>query len=315
MLQEYKVEKKINSKILFLIIVAVSSITVLSVVFIYSHIDRKRFLTFYNYISSNDYDNASFIFRTMYEKKPFDYNVLLAGIDLYYQILVDSVDQDFLLISAEHVIIYSKQVLLSSLKAEKDYNIHRRLAYAYRLMGSSYYDEAYKAYKKAIVYKDNRIETKIELASICYDIGNYSEAVVYYNMAKKEASLLGSDYTFTKDDDYRLALCYYANNNSVETLEILTTLFSDKSSNADILYKSSLTLADVYKGNGLYEESIFYYSQALEMNSSNPDIYFNIGTIYAQLGRSADANRMYRECLKIDNSYAPARKILYGRRY
>ncbi len=312
-MQEYQVEKKINSKILFLIILVVSSITMLSIYFIYSHIDRKRFVTFYNYVSANDYDNASFIFTTMYEKKPFNYNVLLAGIDLYYKILVDGVDQQFVPISAEHVVIYSKQLLLSSLKAERDYRVHRRLAHAYQLMGSRYYDEAYKSYKKAIVYKDDKIETKMALASICYDIGYYDEAIVYYNMAKKEANLLGSGYTFTKDDDYNLALCYYANNNSVETLEILTSLFSDKSSSADILYKSALVLADVYKNNGLLNESIFYYSEALEINGADAELYYNIGQLYGRLGKSSDANKMYREALKVDSSYAPARRILYGR--
>ncbi len=313
MLQEYKVEKKINSKILFLIVSAISLVTILSVLAVYNHIDKKRFLTFYNYVSADDYDNASFIFRTMYEKKPFDYNVLLAGIDLYYQILIDGIDEQFTPISAEHVIIYSKQILLSSVRAERDYRVYRRLAHAYQLMGTSYYDEAYKAYKKAIIYKDDKIETKIALASICYDIGYYDEAIVYYNMAKRESELLDSTYTFTKYDDYRLALCYYASNNNLETLEILMSLFSDKTSSADILYKSSRTLADVYKDNGLYDESILYYSEALKIDNSNPELYYNIGVLYSRLGRSADANRMYREALKVNNSYAPARRVLYGR--
>ncbi len=314
MLQEYKVEKKINSKILFLIVLVVSLFTFFSVYLVYNHIDRKRFSTFYNYVSAKDYDNASFVFRTMYEKKPFNYNVLLAGIDLYYEILVDGIDNQFVPISAEHVIIYSKQILLSSMRAEKDYRIYRRLAHAYKAMGSSYYDESYKAYKKAIVYRDNRIETKIALAAICYDIGHYAEAIVYYNMAKKESAVLNSTYTFTKSDDYSLALCYYANNNSLESIEILQSLFSDKSSSADIFYKSSRTLADVYKDNGLYNESILYYTEALKIDDSDAaELYYNIGILYSRIGRSVDANKMFRESLKVDNSYAPARRILYGR--
>ncbi len=315
MLQEYKVEKKINSKILFLIILVVSLTTFFSVYLVYDHIDRKRFSTFYNYVSASDYDNASFVFRTMYEKKPFDYNVLLAGIDLYYKILIDGIDDQFVPISAEHVIVYSKQILLSSFRAERDYRIYRRLAHAYQAMGSSYYDEAYKAYKKAIVHKDDRIETKIALASICYDIGYYGEAIVYYNMAKKESSLINSAYTFSKNDNYNLALCYYANNNSLESIEILMSLFSDKSSSADILYKSSKSLADVYKDNGLYNESIFYYTEALKIDNSinAAEMYYNIGVLYSRIGRSVDANKMFRESLKVDNSYAPARRILYGR--
>lgn len=308
--QEYRVEKKINPKIFFVIVFIVCVITSISVFFVYEHIQNEKLLAFYDYVSSGDYDNASFVFRVLYEKEPFNYNILRAGIDLYYEILVRSDSDEFMFIAAERVIIYTKQILLSSIRAKRDYRIYQKLAYAYKSMGSGYYDESYNAYKKSLVYRDERIQTKIELASICYDLGFYDEAVVYYDIAKQSSKLEGADVLFTKEFEYQLAMSYYANNNTVKALDILLVLFDD-ALNTDIRHKSSLSLANIYRDSGLYNESKFYYDKTLEIDVKNPEVYYNMGVFYDILKKKTDAYRMYRTALSIDNSHEPSLEALY----
>ena len=313
MLQEYRVEKKINPRMFFVIVFIICFITSVSIFFIYEHIQSEKLSVFYDYVSSGDYENASFIFRILYEKEPFNYAILRAGIDLYYEILVRSDSDEFIFIASERVIIYSKQLLLSSTRAKRDYRIYQKLGYAYRSMGSGYYNEAYNAYKKAMVYRDKRVQTRIDLASVCYDLGFYDEAIVYYNIAKKSSNLEISDAIFSKEFDYQLAISYYANNDTVEALDILLVLFDDDA-DINIRYKSSLSLANIYRDSGLYDESKFYYNKALEIDAKNAEVYYNMGLFYNKMKKSSDARKMFKTALSIDKSHKPSIEALYGKK-
>ncbi|HJH55685.1 MAG TPA: tetratricopeptide repeat protein, partial [Brachyspira hyodysenteriae] len=61
---------------------------------------------------------------------------------------------------------------------------------------------------------------------------------------------------------------------------------------------------------GLYKESEFFYKKALEIDEKNPDLYYSIGTLYLETKRRNEAVKMFREAIKIDNSYKPARDTL-----
>ena len=173
----YDVERKINAKIIIATLAGIVVTAVLSYLFISNYIERKRIRYIYDYIALEDYDNASFIFKDLYSRKPLNKNILMAGIDLYYNILLITTDKDIITTASENITKYAKQMLLTSKFIKNKYVIYQRLAYGFQRLGSSYYIDAYNSYLEAIKNGDNRVSTVIELAKICYRIGYYEEAI------------------------------------------------------------------------------------------------------------------------------------------
>ena len=84
----YNVEKKIGFNIIIVVLFGIISSLSLGYLSISNYIQKKRMKSIYDYILAKDYDNASFIFKDMYNKNPLNKNILMAGIDLYYDILI-----------------------------------------------------------------------------------------------------------------------------------------------------------------------------------------------------------------------------------
>lgn len=172
----YNVEKKISLQII--VITLITSIIIISSAYLFTsgYIEKKRLKSIYDYMSLEDYDNASFLFNDLYTKKPLNKNILITGIDLYYDILIRSDKEDTK--SSESIIKYANQLLLTSKFLKNKNIIYQRLGYSYKRLGNAYYTDAYNSYISAINNGDNRVSTAIELADICYEIGLFKEAVI-----------------------------------------------------------------------------------------------------------------------------------------
>lgn len=308
-MQEYVVEKKINIKILSIVFILISAIFIIIAFFVHENIQKRKIVTIYDYIAINDYDNASFIFRTLYEKEPFNASVLKAGIDLYYEILVRSDSKSFVELASERVVSYGKQLMLVSVRAKYNYIIHQKIASSFETMGPSYYYEAYNSYRQAISLGDKRTSAKIRLATVCANLKKYDEAIVYYNLARNERKPANIDIEFTDDIKYKLGVTYEAIGDILSAIKLVREVFDSKKN--DKLYLSAcLKLAELYKKQELTESVIFYYKKALEVDAKNPNLYYNIGVIYQNDKKIVDAKKMFNEALQIDKKHAPSQNAL-----
>ena len=48
----------------------------------------------------------------------------------------------------------------------------------------------------------------------------------------------------------------------------------------------------------------------MEIYYKNPDLFYSIGTLYRETNRKSEAIKMFREAIKINNSYKPAAEAL-----
>ncbi len=296
----YNVEGKISAKIIIGVLIGIIAASSFGYLSISNYIQKKRMKSIYDYISVKDYDNASFIFMDMHNKKPFDKKVLIAGIDLYYDILINSKNEKIAISSCENIIKYAMQILITSKFLNDKHLIYQRLAYGYQKLGKSYYKDSYNAYVKALENGDNRSSTVIELAKICYEIGLYKEAVAYLE------SVLENKESLDIELYYELANAYEGNKDYTKAIHTLSYITDKFNGNNKVEYDTYYKLGDLYFRQGLYKESEFFYKKALNIDDKNPNLYYSIGILYRQSKRRAEAINMFRNALRIDNSYKPA---------
>ena len=296
----YNVEGKISAKIVIGVLIGVIAASSFGYFSISNYIQKKRMKSIYDYIMAKDYDNASFIFMDMHNKKPFDKKILTAGIDLYYDILINSKDEKASISSCENIIKYALQLLITSRFLNNKYLIYQRLAYGYQKLGNSYYIDSYNAYAKALENGDKRASTVIELAKICYQIGLYKEAIIHLE------NILQNQNSQNIELYYELANAYEGNKDYTKAIHTLSFITDKFNGNNKIEYDTYFKLGDLYFRQGLYTESEFFYKKALDMDDKNPNLYYSIGILYRQDKRRSEAISMFREALKIDGSYKPA---------
>ena len=296
----YNVERKISAKIVIGVLIGVIAASSFGYFSISNYIQKKRMKSIYDYIIAKDYDNASFIFMDMHNKKPFDKKILTAGIDLYYDILINSKDEKVSISSCENIIKYALQLLITSRFLNNKHLIYQRLAYGYQKLGNSYYIDSYNAYAKALENGDKRASTVIELAKICYQIGLYKEAIIHLE------NILQNQNSPNIELYYELANAYEGNKDYTKAIHTLSFITDKFNGNNKIEYDTYFKLGDLYFRQGLYTESEFFYKKALDMDDKNPNLYYSIGILYRQDKRRSEAISMFREALKIDGSYKPA---------
>ncbi len=296
----YNVEGKISAKIIIGVLIGIIAASSFGYLSISNYIQKKRMKSIYDYISVKDYDNASFIFMDMHNKKPFDKKILMAGIDLYYDILINSKNEKISVSSCENIIKYAMQILITSKFLNDKYLIYQRLAYGYQKLGKSYYKDSYDAYVKALENGDKRSSTVIELAKICYEIGLYKEAVIYLE------NILQNQESPDIELYYELANAYEGNKDYTKAIQTLSYITDKFNGNNKVEYDTYFKLGNLYFRQGLYKESEFFYKKALDIDDKNPNLYYSIGILYRQSRRRAEAISMFRGALKIDNSYKPA---------
>ena len=305
----YNVEKRISLHIVAITLIAVIGVTAFTYLFINNYIQKKRLKYIYDYMAIEDYNNASFIFNELYGKNPLNKNILITGIDLYYDILIRADKNDVIKTSSENIIRYAKQLLLTGNFIKNKYIIYQRLGHGYRSLGKAYYTDAYNSYIEAINNGDNRTSTAIELSKICYEIGLYEDAIKYLeNSIEKEMNVNNGEF-INMELYYELANAYEGNKDYTKAIQILSSI-DGKFNNRSLEVKSYSKLGNLYFRQGLYKESEFFYKKALEIDDKNPDLYYSIGTLYRETNRKSEAIKMFREAIKINNSYKPAAEAL-----
>ena len=119
----YNVEKKIGANIVILTLIGIISFSVCIYLFISNYIQKKRLKSIYDYMLVKDYDNASFVFKDMHNKNPLDKNILMTGIDLYYDVIINGINENIIISSCENIIKYARQILITGKFLKNKYNI------------------------------------------------------------------------------------------------------------------------------------------------------------------------------------------------
>ncbi|ACN83814.1 tetratricopeptide repeat protein [Brachyspira hyodysenteriae] len=306
----YNVEKKISIHIIVITLIAAITVIGTAYLFTSNYIEKKRLKSIYNYMESEDYNNASFLFNDLYSKRPLNKNILITGIDLYYDILIRSDKKEIIVNASENIIRYANQLLLSFKFIKNKNIIHQRLAYSYQRLGQAYYIDSYNSYIDAINEGDNRTSTAIELSKICYEIGLFKDAVKYLENAIDRELRINTDKFINMELYYELANAYEGDKDYTKAIQILSSMDGKFNNNIILESKTYFKLGNLYYRQGLYKESEFFYKKALEIDEKNPDLYYSIGTLYLETKRRNEAVKMFREAIKIDNSYKPARDTL-----
>ncbi|PTY41196.1 tetratricopeptide repeat protein [Brachyspira hampsonii] len=306
----YNVEKKISIHIVAATLITAAAVISAAYLFTSNYIEKKRLKSIYDYMESEDYNNASFLFNDLYSKKPLNKNILITGIDLYYDILIRSDKKEIIVSASENIIRYANQLLLSFKFIKNKNIIHQRLAYSYQRLGHAYYIDSYNSYIEAINEGDNRVSTAIELSKICYEIGLFKDAVKYLEDAIDRELEENSDKFINMELYYELANAYEGDKDYTKAIQILSSMDGKFNNNTMLESRTYFKLGNLYYRQGLYKESEFFYKKALEIDEKNPDLYYSIGTLYLETKRRNEAVKMFREALKIDNSYKPARDTL-----
>lgn len=306
----YNVEKRISIHIIIITLIAVLSIVAVAYLFTSNYIEKKRLKSIYDYMALEDYNNASFLFNDLYTKRPLNKNILITGIDLYYDILIRSDKNDIITSASQNIIRYAKQLLLTSKFIKNKDIIYQRLGYSYQRLGKAYYIDSYKSYINAINDGDNRVSTTIELSKICYEIGLYKDAVKYLEDAIDREISENSEKFINMELYYELANAYEGDKDYTKAIQILSSMDGKFNNNDMLEARTYFKLGELYYRQGLYKESEFFYKKTLEIDDKNPDLYYSIGTLYLDTKRRNEAIKMFREAIKIDNSYKPARDIL-----
>jgi len=69
-------------------------------------------------------------------------------------------------------------------------------------------------------------------------------------------------------------------------------------------YAGALEIGNTYADLKMYNEAVYNFNQAKQINPESPDAYDNLGITYDQMGRYEDAEREYRRALELDPSDA-----------
>ena len=249
----YNVEKKIGANIVILTLIGIISFSVCIYLFISNYIQKKRLKSIYDYMLVKDYDNASFVFKDMHNKNPLDKNILMTGIDLYYDVIINGINENIIISSCENIIKYARQILITGKFLKNKYNIYQRLAFSYQKLGSSYYEDSYDSYIKALENGDNRVSTVIELSKVCYNIGLNKEAINYLENIIRNQNITNIELY------YELANAYEGNKDYTKSIQTLSYITDKFNGNIDIELKTYFKLGNLYFRQGLYKESEFFY--------------------------------------------------------
>lgn len=180
--------------------------------------------------------------------------------------------------------LFNKNLLAKSYKIfEEILEINSKSKEAYFYMGNIFHikgqlGKAVKAFNKVLELDPNHTDASISLSVILNDIGKYEEAKDIFDKANQHVK---------KD------------NSSFQDPHI-NKKFSDK----------HYELAEMYYSYNRYDESLFEYNKASELNPSNLDIRIKIAKVYSKKGFSNKAFEVLRK-LKTENpKYVPTRVAL-----
>ncbi|OIO72550.1 MAG: hypothetical protein AUJ85_09745 [Elusimicrobia bacterium CG1_02_37_114] len=82
------------------------------------------------------------------------------------------------------------------------------------------------------------------------------------------------------------------------------------SKDSDKPEEALLEMGKFYFVNGKYDQAIDELKKAIEINSGNPEIYYNLGLVYESRNQPEEAKKMYKKAIAISPKYKLAKEHL-----
>jgi tetratricopeptide (TPR) repeat protein len=169
------------------------------------------------------------------------------------------------------------------------------------LKNISYYDYKTANLKKLLDEQPDSGAIRAEIAMTSYLKGDTKQSI------KMLEGVLKEEAGNSKAALY-LGIILSEQQNYSKAIDLLTGYLKDNQDfTTKIAYES---LGKSYMGTGQYELALKYLKLAENRDPGNPEIYYNLGRTYEQLGKPQDAMFSYEKALQISGSYPDAEKAL-----
>ncbi|MEM5947266.1 tetratricopeptide repeat protein [Spirochaetia bacterium 38H-sp] len=180
-----------------------------------------------------------------------------------------------------------------SISLEPTSEAFNNLGVAYRKIGK--YNEAIRAFTKALQDFPPRADIYYNLANTYKDIGKSDKAIEAYKIAIKINPNFTSAYN-------NLATLYQEAGKNKEAIETLEKGLEHDPDNTSLLYNMGIT----YQLQKRYQEARKYFLKTLQKKPKWIECINNLGIVEQALGLSNDAIERFKIILKENSSHAPA---------
>ncbi len=124
---------------------------------------------------------------------------------------------------------------------------------------------------------------------IYQQIGNYSKAIVNYEMALKQKT--------TQKIKENLGKCYQRNNNSEKAILLFEEVLKENPNNLLLKYH----IAKLYKSKRFFDKAKIAFKDLIYLDDSNPNYYYYLGSTYLILKEKDTAKNYFLDALKKDS--------------
>lgn len=158
--------------------------------------------------------------------------------------------------------------------------------YTYKHM----FAEALTAFDFAVICDEQFVGAYLEIGKILEKLGKYNEAIRNYEL------------TLTLEDPtsfayLRMGKCHMALGNK----ELALDLFKKTIHHDPLLDKGWIAIADFYIQNQAYEKALYYLNKALQIDTSNIEIWKQYVLVNEKLFYYEEANIAYKEIVSLGN--------------
>ena len=196
---------------------------------------------------------------------------------------------------------YNKDALYYASKVASTPNASKKIINLCGVLSITFekYREAKYYFKRILEQDENDISALLNLALCFIETGDFEKAIYLSRRALKlDNNNINAINTY--------ALSIFHAGYTKKAIEILSSIEDE---NIDDYYTIS-NLGLFFTSLKKYFEAEKYYQILLKKYPEDCEVLNNLGYIYSKTGREAYAERLWRDALRIDPSYTPARKNL-----
>lgn len=212
--------------------------------------------------------------------------------------------------------LHRNQLTSAEKSLEQAILFNNQLPEAFHLLGNVYtrrgkFKKAILAFKKALVLDPSHTEAAIALSSLQNDVGNYKEAALVYQNAKKrlENTQPGFDprinYGLAKNH-YNLGMAYMRYERFQEAHHEFSKAFNLDPENI----MSAIQMARCLSKMGNKEGALALLKKALESNPKHVEAKIQLGIMYHSVRKLKEAYREWREALLLEPENKSAQMYL-----
>lgn len=212
--------------------------------------------------------------------------------------------------------LHRNQLSSAEKNLEQAILINNQSPEAFHLLGNVYtkrgkFKKAILAFKKALVLDPTHTEAAISLSSLQNDVGNYKEAALVYQTAKRrlEHTQPGFDPRINHGlakSHFNLGMSYMKYERFLEAHHEFSKAFNLEPENI----VSAIQMARCLSKTGNKEGALALLKKALEINPKHVEGKIQLGILYHSVRKLREAYREWKEALLLDPANKSAQMYL-----